>query len=415
MDLEVVTIGSELTLGLTVDTNAADLCRSLSAIGGRVRRVITVEDAADAIQTVVGEGLARTGVVVVTGGLGPTHDDITKRAVADLLGRPIVPDATLRQQLEAWWARLGRAGEMPAANLSQAELPAGATPLANPRGTAPGLWIEDPRGLVILLPGVPHEMHGLLEEEVLPRLRTRAGDPLVTASCTLRTTGISESALADLLRDIAEHLAPTTFASLPTGSGVDLRLTVWGVPAHAAAERLAAAVASLRPVLGIHCYGEGDEDLAAVVVERLRATSRRLAVAESCTGGLVGGRITAVPGASAVFAGGVIAYADHVKPRELGVAEAVLTAEGAVSEAVVRAMARGVASRFEVPCGLAVSGIAGPAGGTPEKPVGTVWLCAVVESEEHTVRLQLPGGRSWVRQRATQAALDLLRRALAPG
>lgn len=414
MKLEVITIGTELLLGHTIDTNAADLGRALAAAGVEVVRRTTVADRAPAVGAAVAEALARTGVVLTSGGLGPTSDDLTKRAVAELFGRPLALDQALLARLEERFRRLGRA--MPAANRSQAEVPDGAVILPNPRGTAPGLWLEDAAGRVaILLPGVPHELRGLLVEEVLPRLvaRRAPGEPVrVVRSRTVRTTGLAESAVAERVGPVEGELAPLSLAYLPGFDGVDLRLTAWGLAPTEADALLERGAARLREALGARCYGEGDDDLAAVVLERLRQAGERLAVAESCTGGLLGGRLTAIPGSSDVFVGGVIAYDDAVKRALLDVPPAVLERHGAVSEETVHAMARGAQRRFGVACALAITGIAGPAGGTPEKPVGTVWLAVRRGETGRAVRRVFPGPRDNVRARSAQAALDLLRRAL---
>ena len=416
MDLEIVTVGGELLLGLTVDTNAADIARALTPVGARVVRRATVGDEREAIRAAVGEALARTGAVMVTGGLGPTRDDVTKHAVASVFGMRIVVDEESLARLTARWSGLGRAGPMPEANRTQAEIPEGATVLPNARGTAPGLWLEGPRGLAILLPGVPREMRGLMAAEVVPRLRGRieaAGTRAAVRSRVLRTTGVAESALADLLRDAEDRYGTIAFAYYPSLEGVDLRLTERIAAGERQEGMLEDAVAHARARLGAHCYAEGETDLAAVLVARLAALGARLAVAESCTGGLVGGRITDVPGASAVFVGGVIAYANDVKERELDVPAAVLAAHGAVSEQSVRAMARGAQRRFGAQAAVAVSGIAGPEGGTAEKPVGTIWIAARFEERERVVHTRLPGDRHDIRHRAAQASLDVLRRLLA--
>lgn len=417
MKLEVVTVGTELVLGLTPDTNAAELGRALATAGAEVVRHVTVPDRPDAIRAAVGEALARTGGVVVTGGLGPTRDDMTKREVADLFGRPLRLDEGVLRALEARFRRLGR--PMPAANRGQAEVPEGATVLPNPRGTAPGLWLEDAQGegrLAILLPGVPAEMRGLLVEEVLPRLvarQARAGSSRrVVQSRTVRTTGVPESALAERIGPIEDDIAPLTLAYIPSVDGVDLRVTAWSLAPDDAEGRLAAAAARLRERAGEHCYGEDGADLAAVALAALRRRGAKLAVGESCTGGLVAGRLTAVPGASDVFVGGVVAYDNGVKADLLGVAPATLDAQGAVSEATVRAMAAGAQHRFGTQAALAVTGIAGPSGGTPDKPVGTVWLAARLGEEERAVHRVFPGDRGEIRARAAQAVLDLLRRML---
>jgi nicotinamide-nucleotide amidase len=350
--------------------------------------------------------------VVATGGLGPTRDDVTKRAAADLFGAPLRLDQTLLRNLEDRWRRLARPGPMPEANRTQAEVPAGATVLPNPRGTAPGLWLEDGRGVVVLLPGVPHEMRAMAAAQVGPRVAARVPPGRVTRWRTVRTTGVSESALADRVGPLEAGLAPVTVAYLPSFDGVDLRLTAWGMAPDEADRRLEDAVDRVRRAAGEGCYGEGDADLAQVVLDRLRARGLKLALAESCTGGLVGARLTAIPGSSAVLVGGVIAYANRVKEGDLGVPAGVIETEGAVSEAAVRAMADGARRRFGAEAAIAVSGIAGPEGGTPGKPVGTVWLSAAVCDEGRAVRVLFPGDRGEVRARAAQAALDLMRRTL---
>jgi nicotinamide-nucleotide amidase len=266
--------------------------------------------------------------------------------------------------------------------------------------------------VVALLPGVPHEMRAMAVAEVVPRVAARAEPGRTTVWRTLRTTGISESAVADRIGPLEADLAPLTLAYLPSFDGVDLRITAWRLDPDEAERRLAAGAARVRDAVDAGCYGEGEADLAGVVLDRARARRLRLAVAESCTGGLVGARLTAVPGASAVFVGGVIAYDDQVKARDLAVPSGVLDAHGAVSEPVVRGMAEGVRRRFEVEAAIAVSGIAGPDGGTPDKPVGTVWLCAAAAETVRAVRIRFPGDRAEIRTRAAQAALDLMRRTL---
>jgi len=265
---------------------------------------------------------------------------------------------------------------------------------------------------VVMLPGVPSEMRGLLAEEVLPRLAQRTAGTVVRSG-TVRTTGIAESALAERVGAIEEEIAPLTLAYLPSTDGVDLRVTAWGLDAAEAERRLAAATAQLRERAGEHYYGGDGTDLAAVVLERLRARAARLVVAESCTGGLVSGRITAIPGASTVFIGGVVAYDNVVKSGMLDVSPELLETHGAVSEPVVRAMAEGVQRQFAVEAALAITGIAGPTGGTAEKPVGTVWLAARYGFETTALKRMFPGDRGEIRARAAQAALDLLRRLLA--
>jgi nicotinamide-nucleotide amidase len=409
--LEVVTIGSELLLGQVVDTNAAELARALAAAGAEVGRHVSVADRPEAIRAAVAESLERTGFVITTGGLGPTRDDMTKPVVAAIFGKPLTLDAAVLRSLEERFRRLGR--PMPAVNRTQAEVPEGATVLPNPRGTAPGLWVEDGAGrVVVMLPGVPSEMRGLLAEEVLPRIAQRSGGNVVR-SRTVRTTGIAESALAERVGAIEEDIAPLTLAYLPSVEGVDLRVTAWGMQEHEAERRLGSVAGQLRARAAEHFYGEDHADLAALVLDQLRARKARLVVAESCTGGLLGGRITAVPGASDVFIGGVVAYDNVVKSGTLDVPPELLERHGAVSEQVVSAMAHGVQRQFAVDAALAITGIAGPSGGTADKPVGTVWMAARLGTEARAVKRIFPGDRGEIRARAAQGALDLLRRVIA--
>ena len=410
MKLEVVTIGTELLLGQILDTNAAELGRALAAAGVEVVRHTSVADRPEVIRAAVTDALERTGFVITTGGLGPTRDDMTKREVAAVFGKALELDETVLRSLEDRFRRLGRA--MPAVNRTQAEVPEGATVLPNPRGTAPGLWVEAEARVVVMLPGVPSEMRGLLVEEVLPRLAARSSGRVVR-SRSVRTTGIAESALAERVGAIEEEIAPLTLAYLPSAEGVDLRVTAWGLHEAEAERRLSQVATLLRERAGEHSYGADGADLAAVVLDQLRARNARLVVAESCTGGLLSARITAVPGASSVFIGGVVAYDDVVKSGMLDVPPELLEQHGAVSEQVVSAMAEGVQRQFAVDAALAITGIAGPTGGTPEKPVGTVWLAARLGAQTRALKRIFPGDRGEIRGRSAQAALDVLRRLLA--
>jgi nicotinamide-nucleotide amidase len=409
VNVELLTIGTELLLGFTVDTNGAHIARTLGDIGVRVVRRGTVGDDGEAIRAAVREALARTGAVITTGGIGPTRDDVTKRAVAELYDAPLEFREEIWQALVERFAGLGRVA--PASNRLQAEVPRGATVLRNRWGTAPGLWLEDARGLVIMLPGVPREMRKLLAHEVVPRLSARAGGRVIR-SRTVRTSGIPESLLAERLGDIEDRVAPLTLAYLPGYEGVDLRLTAWDAAAHNVDAALAAGAALLRERAGDHVYGENDADLAAVLLQAARERGLRIGVAESCTGGLVGKRLTDTPGSSDVFVGGVVAYDDQVKRALLDVPGELLRQHGAVSGEAAAAMALGAARRLEVPLALAVTGIAGPGGGSETKPVGTVWLATALDGVAGTTRVQLPGSRDEIRMRAAQASLLLALRRL---
>lgn len=409
MNIELITIGTELLLGLTLDTNGAEIARALAAHGVRVTRRTSVADQGEQIRDAVAEALNRTGAVLTTGGLGPTRDDITKKVVADLFAAPLEFDESVWGSLLARFARLERKPAQ--SNRSQAEVPRGAVVLANRWGTAPGLWLEGQPGLVIMLPGVPLEMRKLLEHEVVPRLILR-GSQSVIRSLLVRTSGIPESSLAELIGNIEREIAPITLAYLPGLEGVDLRLSAWGLTPEEADRRLHAAAGLLRERAGPNVYGNGDSDLAALVLDEARARGLRLAVAESCTGGLLGARLTDIPGSSDVFVGGVIAYDNALKVDLLGVSEPLLAEHGAASEPVARALAEGAVRRFGVGAALSVTGIAGPGGGSAEKPVGTVWLGCAVEGTVETRRALFPGSRQEIRARAAQAALLLFYRRL---
>ncbi|MFI5234321.1 MAG: competence/damage-inducible protein A [Gemmatimonadales bacterium] len=405
MNLEIVTIGTELLLGFTLDSNSAFAGRALAEFGVRVVRRTAVADEPGAIRAAVTEALARTGAVITTGGLGPTRDDITKKVIADLFGVPLEFQEPLWQALIERYHRYGR---IPVeSNRSQAEIPRGATVLRNQWGSAPGIWLEGASGLVVMLPGVPREMENLLTHEVVPRLLERGGGRVIR-SRLLRTAAIAESVLAERLGEIEREIAPLSLAYLPGVTGVDLRLTAWEMPSAEADDRLGAAADLIRARAGGHLFGEGETDLAAVLLDALRAANVKLAVAESCTGGLLGGRITAIPGSSDVFLGGVIAYDNAVKTGMLGVAPELIERHGAVSEEVARAMARGVRERFGTEAAISVTGIAGPSGGSEEKPIGTVWFAVSERNHEEAVRQMIFGDREEIRARAAQWGLYLL-------
>ncbi len=414
MKIELVTIGDELLLGFTIDTNAAHIARRLAEIGVEIDRRTTVGDDAAGIAAAVRDGLDRTGAVITTGGLGPTSDDLTKPSIAALFGREMRFDEEhWAWMVTRWRARFGR--EIPDANRQQAMIPDRAVKLRNNHGSAPGIWLEDDRGRwVAMLPGVPREMRGMLADTLLPMLRDRVTGDRVVRSLTLRTTGLAESLIAERVSAIAGGVPEATLAYLPNVDGVDLRLTVRGVSSVEADRRLDAAAERLRRAFAGDVYAEGDADLAAVVLDLCRTRAMTLAVGESCTGGMLGERLTRIPGSSDVFVGGVIAYANRIKTALLGVPAATIDAHGAVSEEVACAMATGARQRTNAQIGVGITGIAGPDGGTVEKPVGTVWLAVDVAGDVRTSRMHSWGDRQEVRQRAAQAALNLVRRMLTP-
>jgi nicotinamide-nucleotide amidase len=418
MRIEILTIGDELLLGFTIDTNGAHLARALAAVGIEVARRGSVGDGADEIAAAVREALDRTGAVITTGGLGPTADDLTKPAIAALFGRGMAMDAEHLAWLEERWRTRFHA-PLPVSNRQQAMMPVGTRKLVNRHGSAPGVWLEDERGRwVAMLPGVPREMRGMLTDTLLPILRERAAaaggaaEPAVVRSRTVRTTSVAESMIADRLGALARGVDGLSLAYLPGHEGVDLRLTARGLPAAEADAALARGAARLRELVGAWAYGEDDDELPAVMLDRCRAAGLTLAVAESCTGGLLGARLTAIPGSSDVFLGGVISYANAVKQDLLDVPAEQLKAHGAVSEPVALAMASGARARTGARVGIAITGVAGPGGGSEEKPVGTVWTALDVDGERRAHRTVFIGDRAEIRFRASQFALELLRRTL---
>lgn len=417
MRVELLTIGDELLLGFTLDTNGPFLSRALAAMGVTVTHRASVGDDAEAVARAMRDALVRTGAVITTGGLGPTSDDRTREAVAEAFGTTLELDPTVADGLRALWASRGFPGALPESNLRQAMVPRGATVLPNAHGSAPGLWLEDAQGRwVAMVPGVPREMRGMWADTLEPRVRARlGGGTTVVRSRTVRTTGISESKLADDLGELARGVHGLPLAYLPGFEGVDLRVTATGFAPDEADRRLVAAADALLAVAGPHAYGLDDADLAAVVLQRCREKGLRLAVAESCTGGMLGARLTAVPGSSDVLLGGVIAYDNLVKVTQLGVRAADIAEHGAVSELVASRMASGVRVKLGADIGIGITGVAGPGGGTEGKPVGTVWVAADLGGDVRTVMRRLPGDRHEVRQRAAQMALDLVRRGLEKG
>ena len=413
MRIEVVTIGDELLLGYTIDTNAAHLARTLAGCGVEIVRRTTCGDSAESIATAVREALDRSGAVITTGGLGPTSDDLTKPSIAALFGREMVLDEEHLAWMRERWATVFKR-PMPESNRQQAMIPEGARKLRNNHGSAPGIWLEDERGRwVAMLPGVPREMRGMLADTLLPLVQERLGEVTqVVRSRTLRTTGIGESHVAELVKSLPHGVGDVELAYLPNAEGTDLRLTVRGAAPADADARLADGVARLRTVVGEYQYGEDGDDLAAIVLQLCAGHGLTIAVAESCTGGLLGARLTAIPGSSHAVRGGVIAYHNDVKTGLLDVPLELIRQHGAVSEAVVAAMAAGARTVTGADAAFGITGIAGPDGGTPEKPVGTVWVSLDVRGVVETRQLRLIGDRGEIRFRATQAALDMLRRRL---
>lgn len=401
-DLALLMVGDELLDGRTPETNSHWLVARVTARRWRVDRIEVVGDDVDAIAASLHRLTGVVGAVIVSGGLGPTPDDRTRDGLAKVAGEPLEEDPRVLAHLGELFEQRGR--NMSPSNRQQALRCASSEVIDNPVGTAPGLWHEVSGTAVVLLPGVPAELHTMWERSVEPRLATRL---LARAprQIRLRTTQIAESVLADRVR---ETLGAAT-------EGLDL---AWCVAAHGVdlvvrhpQEAQARAVADrMRVALGDHVFAEGLVDLPAVTIDALRARGETVAVAESCTGGLVGAALTSVTGSSDVFLGGVLAYANEVKQNQLGVPRELLAEHGAVSEPVARAMAEQVRAALQSTWGVSTTGVAGPGGGTADKPVGMVWIALAGPEGTWARRLRLGGDRALIRRWSVAAALDALRR-----
>ena len=406
----VIGVGDELLLGQTVDTNGAWIARELSDLGFRVLRRWVVADVKEEIQGALREGFEMGDLVLLTGGLGPTVDDLTRPSVAEALDAPLEEDAALVSALEEDF-RVRGYGNLPDTTRLMAQVPRGARVLGNPQGSAPGL-VLNPGGekVCVLLPGPPVEMKAIFTKGVAPLLQKTFGDALQPAfHRNIFTTGIPESLLAQKMEPLLpDESEAVSVAFLPDRRGVRLRLTTRGVGRAEAGARFDELEERFAELLKPYRYESEHGDLAEALGEELNAAGVRLAVAESCTGGLISKRITDIPGSSRYFLGGVIAYDNEAKIRELGVHVRGLEREGAVSRVVAEEMAEGVARRFGAEAGIGITGVAGPGGGTEEKPVGTVWFAATLAGETRARERRFSGDRESVRERAAQAAMALL-------
>jgi len=412
MSCEVVAVGTELLLGQIVDTNSAWIGEQLAASGIASHHQVKVGDNLARIVDALRLALGRADAVIVCGGLGPTHDDITREAMASVMGVELVPDETVAARIREMFAARNRA--MPDNNLRQALVPVGATVIPQTRGTAPGLICPVGDRVAYLVPGVPHEMEEMVGRAVLPDLRRRSGDPSVIVSRVLRTWGESESGLDQRLRPVIDQLESSpggvTLAFLASGwEGIKVRLTARGSSASDAAALLDPVDASVRAVLGPIVFGVDDATMESVVLDLLRARGLTLGLAESVTGGLVAGRLTDVPGASDVVRGSIVSYASEVKFDLLDVPPGPV-----VNEATAMAMAAGARRVLDASVGLGLTGVAGPAE-QDGMPPGTLCVGLALGSEVSAVTLRLPGQRRQMRQMSVISALDLLRRRLLDG
>jgi nicotinamide-nucleotide amidase len=412
---EIIAVGSELLGSTRLDTNSLFLSERLAGLGIELRTKSVVGDDRAAIRTLFEHALARADVVILTGGLGPTDDDLTRDAVADALALPLEEDAAIVEMIERRFARRGL--RMPAVNRKQALVLKGATVLTNPLGTAPGQFLEHLGRVVLLLPGPPRELQAMMDRVVAGPLGARAGHERLLRA-VMFVTGRSESHVEELTQPLYSRWRdsePRIDTTILAGPGhIELHLTMRSEDAERAGEALTQARDQLVAAVGPDVFSLDGRHMEQVVGDMLRERNLTIAVAESCTGGLLMSRLTDVPGSSAYVLGGAVAYSNHAKILLADISPDLLAEHGAVSEAVAVALAEGIRSKTGANIGVGVTGIAGPTGGTPTKPVGTVSIAVVDPNGTARVRtLLFPGGRAQVRFQATQAALDMVRRMVA--
>lgn len=411
----IIAVGSELLTPLRFDTNSLFLTAQLNALGIDVVMKGVAGDDRDELGHLFRAALARADLVVFTGGLGPTDDDVTREVVASTLGRSLEEDAGITERLRARFAARGYGGSMPETNRRQAMVPAGARVLENSRGSAPGLWLEEGDAVVVLLPGPPRELQPMFAALVDGPLRERSeGVPLLRR--VVKIAGRIESQTDEQLQPLYrewEQGSPRVNATILAALG-QLELHLWcrAPSKDAATQALERAVDQVSAVIGADVFSTDGRSMEAVVGEMLASRGLHIALAESCTGGLLTSRLTDIPGSSRYVAQGVIAYTNQAKTALLGVPAPLIEAHGAVSEPVAMAMADGARTRAGVEVGVGVTGIAGPGGGTPEKPVGTVAIAASVAGETRSRLFRFHGERDQVKFQASQAALDMIRRML---
>ena len=410
MKAELLAIGSELLGPLRAETNTLWLTERLLDAGVEVTARTTLVDDLALIESAFRGALARADVVIATGGLGPTADDLTREGAAAATGRGLQRDAALLEKLRERFARFQR--PMAPTNAQQADLIDGARPLPNARGTAPGQLLEHDGRLVVLLPGPPGEMKPMFDEQVLPRLRERAGAGRIVRRRVMKIAAMGESDVDQLAAPIYSRFDNPKTTILGAAGQVELHLVAHGDGEAEAERQIEALAAELRGALPGRFFSEDGRELPEVVVHLLRDRSLTIGLAESCTGGLLAARLTQVPGASAVLERGFVTYANRAKVEELGVDAALLASHGAVSPEVAAAMAAGARRAARAGVGVGVTGIAGPDGGTPEKPVGLVFIATDGAAGTRVRRAVFPGARERVRHQATQLALEMIRRGL---
>jgi len=407
---EIITIGNELITGVQVDTNGSYLAERLHSRGISVQRIISVGDDAEAIAHAIRESMERADIVLVTGGLGPTSDDITTEVAARFLKRTLTFHRETWEHIKNLIGSLGL--EMTDGQKKQAYFPEGAEVVPNLIGTAPGFLVKEDNTLLFILPGVPREMKKMMEDTILPRVEREWDDRRQYRSRTLMVFGITESKADELLKDIPRNNEDMHLAFLPHYPEIRIRITVHGINSQESDEKLNHWKNEIRKRLGPYIFGVDGESMEEVVGNLLRKEKASIAVAESCTGGLVGHRLTNIPGSSEYVDRVVVAYSNQAKIDVLNVPESIIQSHGAVSEPTAGCMARGIRDLAGTTLGLATTGIAGPSGGSPEKPVGTVFISLTDGTETKTRLYRFTGDRHQIKVMTSQVALNQVRRYL---
>jgi nicotinamide-nucleotide amidase len=405
----IISIGDELLIGQVINSNAAFIADKLNGIGIPVGRIITVGDEEREIIDCFKEHYPTFDVFIVTGGLGPTHDDITRSTICSFFGVNLVHSDEAENNVREFLRKRNR--QWTSAAEDQTKIPSCAHVIPNAHGSAPGELIEKEDKTFIVMPGVPYEMESMMTDFVIPYFRSKVTGHVILQR-TLHTTGIAESDLAERLQPLDAILQVIQLAYLPSPTGVRLRLTITGPDRRQCEDRLHTIESDFRKKIGRYVYGVDGELLEEVIGRILTDRKLTIAIAESCTGGMIAHKITNVPGSSAYLERGLITYSNQSKTDLLGVPPDLIAKHGAVSQEVAEAMARGVRERSKTNIGLSTTGIAGPTGGTEEKPVGLVWIGYADHTGHYTKMIQLGGGRLQIKERATQAAMDLVRRKL---
>lgn len=408
MKAEIITIGDELLIGQVVDTNSAWLAQQLNKIGIEVIQRVAVGDNKDDILSALSAAEQRSNIICITGGLGPTKDDVTKECLCKYFQTRLVQNKEVFEWIESIFKR--RNIPLLDVNIQQSFVPETCEVLFNHHGTAPGMWFNKNNKVFISMPGVPYEMQGIFSQYALPKIKATFNLPAIYHR-TIQTISIGESFLAKKIEHIENALPPyIKLAYLPSVGMVRLRLSAFGNNQSQLEEEVNQIVMQLYEAVGNYIFGEGDDTIQQVVGMLLNDKQATLSIAESCTGGYVSHLITSVPGSSNYFMGSIVSYDNSVKIKELGVSEETLKNFGAVSEACVTEMAKGIRKKFNTTYAIATSGIAGPGGGTPEKPVGTVWIAVCNKHNTVAKTFNMGDNRERTIQRTALTALDMLRK-----